>query len=129
MTVLSVMPHLYVADIDRAAAFYRDLLGGTQTFRHPAEGPARHVELKLGDTIIALSSHDAVAAEGLPAPTRGNPLELTVFCDDTDATVAALRAAGTRVLKEPESHFSGHRRAYVTDPDGNWVALASKELA
>lgn len=129
MTVLSVMPHLYVADVARAVAFYRDLLGGTQTFRHPERGPAQHAELALGDTVIALSSQDAVAAEGLPAPTRGNPLELTVFCDDADATVAALRAAGTPVLKEPASHFSGHRRAYVTDPDGNWVALASKERA
>lgn len=40
MTVLSVMPHLYVADVGRAVAFYRDILGGTQTFQHPAEGPS-----------------------------------------------------------------------------------------
>ena len=38
MPVQSVMPNLYTADMDRAVAFYRDLLGGTQTFRHPAEG-------------------------------------------------------------------------------------------
>jgi predicted enzyme related to lactoylglutathione lyase len=44
-----------------------------------------------------------------------------------DDTVAALRAAGTPVLQEPYSHFSGHRRAYVADPDGNWIVLASKE--
>lgn len=127
MSVLSVMPHLYVADVSRATAFYRDLLGGTQTFQHPAEGPAQHVELRLGDTVIALSSHDAVVDEGLPAPTRGHPLELTVSCDDTDTMVAMLSDAGTPVLKEPQSHFSGHRRAYVSDPDGNWIALASKE--
>jgi lactoylglutathione lyase len=127
VTVLSVMPHLYVADVGRAAAFYRDLLGGTQTFQHPAEGPAEHVELRLGGTVIALTSRGAVLREGLPAPTAGHPLELTVECDDADRAVAAMRAAGTPVIKEPHSHFSGHRRAYVTDPDGNWVALISRE--
>jgi catechol 2,3-dioxygenase-like lactoylglutathione lyase family enzyme len=30
---LSVMPNLYVADVEASAAFYRDLLGGTETFR------------------------------------------------------------------------------------------------
>jgi catechol 2,3-dioxygenase-like lactoylglutathione lyase family enzyme len=29
------MPNLYTADAERAVAFYRDLLGGTQTFRYP----------------------------------------------------------------------------------------------
>jgi hypothetical protein len=29
--VLSVMPNLYTADVERSVAFYRDLLGGTET--------------------------------------------------------------------------------------------------
>ena len=48
MPFTSVMPNLYSADVERAVAFYRDLLGGTQTFRTPADGPAVHVELRLG---------------------------------------------------------------------------------
>ena len=129
MTVQSVMPNLYSADVDRAVGFYRDLLGGTQTFRHPVEGKAEHVELRLGDVTIAISSNEAVEAEGMPAPTVGHPLELVLGCDSADDTVAVLRAAGTPVLQEPRSHFSGHRRAYVADPDGNWIVLASKETA
>jgi lactoylglutathione lyase len=129
MAVQSVMPNLYSADVDRAVAFYRDLLGGTQTFQHPAEGKAEHVELRLGDITIAVSSREAVEAEGMPAPTAGHPLELVLGCDSADDTVAVLRAAGAPVLQEPYSHFSGHRRAYVADPDGNWIVLASKETA
>ncbi len=129
MPVQSVMPNLYAADVERAAAFYRDLLGGTQTFRHPADGPAEHVEMRLGDITIALSSREAVVAEGMPAPSVGHPMELVVGCDSADEAVAALRAAGTPVLREPYSHFSGHRRAYVADPDGNWIVLASREGA
>jgi catechol 2,3-dioxygenase-like lactoylglutathione lyase family enzyme len=39
MAFLSAMPNLYAADVERAAAFYRDLLGGAETFRVPAAGP------------------------------------------------------------------------------------------
>src|ERR1700728_3237045 len=127
MAVWSVMPNLYSADVDRAVAFYRDLLGGTQTFRHPAEGKAEHVELRLGDIMIAISSMQAVESEGTPAPTGGPPMRLPGGCAPADDTVAALRAAGPPVLQQPYSHYSGHRRAYVADPDGNWIVLASKE--
>jgi lactoylglutathione lyase len=130
MMVLSVMPNLYSADVERSVAFYRDLLGGTETFRLPGDGPAGHVELRLGDVTIALSNRDLVQDEGLPSPGAGHPMELVVWCDSTDDTVEALRAAGTAVLVEPYSgHVSGHRRAYVEDPDGNWIALVSRHAA
>jgi len=129
MPFMSVMPNLYTADMERAVGFYRDLLGGTQTFRTPAEGTPEHVELRIGDVIIALSRREAVPQQGLPAPAAGNPMELVIGCDSADEAVAALRAAGTPVLVEPYSHPSGHRRAYVVDPDGNWIAVVSKEAA
>ena len=126
MAFFSVMPNLYVSDVERAATFYRDLLGGVETFRLPAEGPAEHVELRLGDVIIALSAASVVPAQGLPTPPPGHPFELVVWCDSADDAVAALRASGVQVLVEPSRHASGHRRAYVTDPDGNWLALVGK---
>jgi lactoylglutathione lyase len=128
MKVQSVMPHLYTADVDRAVAFYRDQLGGAQTFSVPATGPAEHVELRLGDITIALSHRDAVARHGMPAPTPGHPMELTMECDSADDMTAALRTAGAPVLVEPYNGH-GHRRAYVSDPDGNWIALISKQDA
>ena len=126
--VVSVMPNLYTADVERSVAFYRDLLGGTRTFSSPGDGSPEHVELRLGAVTIALSSCQAVQREGLPQPTAGHPMELVVWCESTDDTVALLRGAGTPVLVEPYSgHVSGHRRAYLADPDGNWIALVSRE--
>jgi lactoylglutathione lyase len=126
----SVMTNLYTADVERAVAFYRDQLGGAQTFRTPAEGRPSHVELRLGDATIAVSSRDAVVSEGLPEPTAGHPMELVVWVDWADDTVASLCAAGAPVLIEPYSgHVSGLRRAYVADPDGNWLAVVSKDRA
>jgi catechol 2,3-dioxygenase-like lactoylglutathione lyase family enzyme len=126
---LSVMPNLYAADVEASVAFYRDLLGGTETFRTPAAGPAVHVELRIGDVIIAVSGRDEVAPQGLPEPSGGHPLELVVWCDSAEEAIAALRAADVPVVLEPSVHVSGHRRGYVADPDGNWVVLVSKESA
>jgi lactoylglutathione lyase len=126
MAVISVMPNLYTTDMERAVAFYRDVLGGTQTFSNATDGPAEHVELRLGDVTIALSSRDAVLRDGLPMPSAGHPMELVLWCDSVDEMVEVARAAGAAIVQEPQSgHVSGHRRAYVADPEGNWLALVS----
>jgi lactoylglutathione lyase len=128
MTILSAMPNLYTADVERAVAFYRDVLGAIETFRTPTEGLPSHVELKFGDVTIAFSSNEAVEEQGLPTPTAGHPMELVLWCDSTDDVVAVARAAGAVVVIEPYSgHVAGRRRAYITDLDGNWLALTSKD--
>lgn len=122
----SMMVNLYVADVERAVGFYGGLLGGVQKFRHPGSGAAEHVEVRVGDVVIALSSRGSVDGEGLPGPSEGHPLELVVWCDSVDAAVTMLREAGTPVLVEPYDHVAGNRRAYVADPDGNWVAVVGR---
>src|ERR1700722_9010675 len=107
MRFLSVMPNLYVADVEASVAFYRDLLGGTETFRAPASGDSTHVEIRVGDVLIAVSSRDEVAPQGLPSPSGGHPFELVVWCDSADAAVAGLRAAGVPVIVEPSVHAPG----------------------
>lgn len=119
------MLNLYSPDVDRATTFYRDRLGFSQTYQYPPAGPAQHVELRLGDSRLAISGYDAVEEIGLPTPTGGHAQELVVWCDDVDAAVADLGAAGTAVLVKPHDHVAGHRRAYVCDPDGNWIALVA----
>jgi len=48
MAFSSVMPNLYVADVERSAAFYRDLLGAAETFvaghGRAAAAPARAID-------------------------------------------------------------------------------------
>lgn len=116
------MPNMFTGDVERAAAFYRDQLGFAPALRVPADGSPDHVVLRLGHSELALSTDRAVAAAGLH-PSRGNPSELVVWCDDVDGEATRLSAAGASVLVEPYDHIAGHRRAYIGDPDGNWVAL------
>ncbi len=122
MPITNSMPNLFTADMDAALAFYRDKLGFTQDFQAPPQGQPEHVVLRLGDSQLALSTDRAVAMVGLK-PTAGNAFELIVWCADVDSETARLRAAGAAVVVEPYDHIAGHRRAYLADPDGSWVAL------
>ena len=54
---------------------------------------------------------------------RGGPL-VVLYSEDLDATVAAVRAAGGEVVKEPFA-FPGGRRFHFTDPAGNELAVWS----
>jgi lactoylglutathione lyase len=119
----SFMLNLYSADVATAARFYGEQLGFNQSFRYPPSGEARHVELRLGDSVLAISSYAAVVEIGLPPPAAGHVHELVIWCDELDSAIARLRSAGAPVLIEPHDHVAGHRRAYVADPDGNWLAL------
>jgi catechol 2,3-dioxygenase-like lactoylglutathione lyase family enzyme len=120
------MPNLYSSDVAAAASFYRGLLGFSQTYRYPPDGAPRHVELRLGSSLLAISSLEAVVEMGLPPTRSGHDHELVVWCDDMDAAIAQLRAAGAPILIEPHTHVAGHRRAYVADPDGHWLALVQE---
>ena len=73
--------------------------------------------------MLAVISPAAIREVGLAAPSPGHPLEVVVWCDDVDAAVTRLRSAGVRVPVEPYDHVADHRRAYVADPDDNWLAL------
>jgi lactoylglutathione lyase len=116
------MPNLFTSDIEAALGFYRDRLGFTPSFRFPPAGRPEHVVLELGGSRLALSTDRAITAAGLQ-PERGNPFELVVWCDDVDAEAERLGASGAAVVVAPYDHPAGHRRAYVSDPDGNWLAL------
>jgi lactoylglutathione lyase len=52
-----------------------------------------------------------------------------VYVEDVDSEVERLRATTSAILCEPASMPWGERVAYVTDPDGNPVALATRPEA
>ena len=124
---IAVMPNMIAADIRKAVTFYRDLLGFTQTYQFPPEGEPEYVELRLGDSMVALSTHDAIRGVGLPEPSRGQVLELVVWCEDAGRELAKLRQAGVPVLVEPYRHVAGHLRATVADPDGCTRTIADSQ--
>ena len=55
----------------------------------------------------------------------GPCFELFIYVDDVDRAANDLQRNGAPLLKAPEDIFWGERVAYVSDPDGNPVALAA----
>lgn len=54
-------------------------------------------------------------------PVRGGPLPI-LYSNDLEATLAAVRAAGGRIVTEPFD-FPGGRRFHFADPSGNELAV------
>jgi methylmalonyl-CoA/ethylmalonyl-CoA epimerase len=119
MRVVQIAQH--ALDLDRAAAFYADLLGvpPTATFDPPGL-----VFFDLDGVRLLLD--------------RGAPSALHYLAvDDIDATVTRLRAAGVAVEGEPHVIFAHDDdtlgpagteewMAFVRDPEGNLVGLVEQ---
>lgn len=58
------------------------------------------------------------------APVPGGPL-VVMYSDDLEATLAAVEAAGGRVVEAPFT-FPGGRRFHFADPSGNVLAVWSE---
>lgn len=94
----------------RSVAFYRGL-GLTQIVAD--EGYARFV-CPDGDSTLSLSEVESA-----------QPSSTVVYfeCDDLDATVSRLAAAGVRFDSGPVDQRWLWREAFLRDPDGNPVCL------
>ena len=103
-----------VADVDRAAAFYADVLGLPLLFRFPGNAffDAHGVRLYL-------------ASPSEPGYT--GPITLYFRVDDVGATFDRLVARGAAVREAPEiTHRDADYDlwlAFVSDPDGNNIGL------
>jgi catechol-2,3-dioxygenase len=120
---------LYVRDVDRSAAFYRDVLGwrqilpdadgdGPRPFRAAAFSSGRtHHELLLIEV-----GEDAAA---IPRGRRIGLYHFGLKVGDTDdelrEALARLEAAGVRVAGASD-HTVTHS-LYIHDPDGNEIEL------
>ena len=100
-----------VRDLDAGRAFYRDLLGFTETF---FDGEGRWSRLERGDMAIAL--YEAGDDEGGVA---------SIAVDDVRTEANRLRAAGVEVGVVVELHGQV-RLVDVFDPDGNRFQLTEE---
>ena len=114
---------LVVDDLDRALAFYSDLLGLPLGHR---SGP--FAQLATGVTRVSLYERSAMAStlgRDLDPPSPDAPgFELGFKVDDCDGAYQELVAAGATSAVPPTDRAWGQRTAYVRDPDGHLVELA-----
>lgn len=104
-----------VADLDQAAAFYRDMLGARVHPRETADG-ASLIRLELGGVEIELlCSKDAASPIGKFLARRGPGIHHICFrVADLGDALARCRRAGYQLIDEsPRAGAGGHRVAFL----------------
>jgi len=118
---------LWVADLERARAFYADLLGGRAGALYHNErtgfrsyfvsfGPGARLELMSRPDVVAAVRATEVEGFAHVALSVGGR-------DEVDACVAALERAGVPVASRPRRTGDGFYEAVVLDPEGNRVEI------
>lgn len=113
--------HLTVSDLDRALAFYRDVLGFEVTMRYGRDA----VFLSAGGYHHHLGLN-TWAGRGAPAPPPGTTglYHFAILYPDRPALAAALRRLIEHgVPLEGASDHGVSEALYLRDPDGNGVEL------
>ena len=101
-------------DVQRAKTFYETVFG----WRFDPRGPPDYYQaLNAGDGVIAALQHRRELKPG----TRMAGFEATMAVEDLDAAMAAIEAAGGRVLAPPIYIEDVGRLAYFEDTEGNLV--------
>ena len=126
MNAREPFPIIYVSDINRSEAFYRDAFGFESVYRFPPDGLAEFVYLALGPTGIGLGATEAENVHGSPIAPGSGAFELFLYVDDMEAACERLLELGAPQLRAPADEAWGERRAYFADPDGNAIHIAVK---
>lgn len=117
-------PLIFADHVPATAAFY-ELLGFTRQHQNPPEGEPTYIALRRGATELAVVS-SAWPRDRYERPVGPGPrFEMFVLVGDVDTTLKELADASVPLLRAPVDMPWGERIAYVTDPDGNPVAVAS----
>ena len=119
---------LYVDDLDRAAAFFRDVMG----LEPMVEAPGRLVAMNAGGATVLLLFHRGSTSAGLesaggwiPPHDGAGPVHMAFAIDDVAAWEAHL--AGHGVAIESRVNWDrGGTSLYFRDPDGHSIELATR---
>jgi uncharacterized protein len=103
-------------DVQRAKGFYEAVFGWSF---NPWGPPDYYQAFNAGDGVIAALQHRRELKPG----TRMAGFEATMAVEDLDAAMAAVAAAGGRVLAPPIYIETVGRLAYFEDTEGNIVGI------
>jgi lactoylglutathione lyase len=111
---------VFVSDMSRSVAFYRDTLGLKLRFESPGWS-----EFETGTTTLAL--HPAQPSTSKPGAPQAGTCSLGFSVPNVDQTVAQLQTLGARITMPPtDQPKEGIRLAVCIDPDGLGISFAQQ---
>ena len=120
---------LYVKDVTEAVSFYEKAFGLKRRF---VDESGQYAEMETGETTLAFAAEE-LARSNLPGGFRANDpaelpagVEVAFVTTDVGAAFATAVDAGAVPLAEPKAKPWGQTVAYVRDPDGVLVEIASE---
>lgn len=132
-----IIPNLMVTDMERAIAFYSDVVGLDVTMLISAD---REI-LKSGEESLAIfATLDGLSgqlmlqtveslAEEIPVfdPEQSPQPGGTIYFRGMDPDAVAGRAAPEQIIKPPFRQWYGMKESYLRDPDGHIVCIGRPE--
>ncbi|WP_019498142.1 VOC family protein [Pseudanabaena sp. PCC 6802] len=116
---------LFVSDVARSVAFYRDILG-FEFKKLPKDSgcEGRSGCLKIG--IYDRTWLNELFGDRTQQPVGGTPFLLSMTVSDLDAVYQDLMAKHVKIIKPPTQMPWGQRIVFLTDPDNNLLEIVQK---
>jgi lactoylglutathione lyase len=110
---------LFVQDLEKCAAFYRDSLGFKVTFTDDVSVAYRVDDYDF--VVLKVSAAVDMIGEATLSPQQvtGYRMLLCADVDSVDATYQSLTGKGVAFIHAPADQPWGIRSAYFADPEGN----------
>ncbi|HLH41281.1 MAG TPA: VOC family protein [Bryobacteraceae bacterium] len=113
-----VLPHVVYSDVARAIDWLGKAFGFIEHY-HYGE-PPQGAQIRLGEAYVMLRS----SRQDSDSPARAGKWtqSLTIFVDDVDGHYRAAKAAGARIVEEPNEVMYGERQYAALDHEGHrWL--------
>jgi catechol 2,3-dioxygenase-like lactoylglutathione lyase family enzyme len=120
--ILAAHPQIFVTDIERAVAFYRDRLGFACQYLYGE--PPFYGAVARGGALLNLRHVDALPFD-VAARRREELLAVTLVVRNAKALFLSFKEAGLEFHQPYREQPWGAHDFIVADPDGNLVHFAS----
>jgi catechol 2,3-dioxygenase-like lactoylglutathione lyase family enzyme len=121
---------LFVRDMDASIEFYRRVLGFALLRREPDYASIRSGGVTFGlGPISELPAEDGYFTRARLSGDRGAGVEIVLEVDDVGAYHERVLAAGRPVLHALQARPWGLTDFRITDPDGYYLRITSRERA
>ncbi|MBM3537252.1 MAG: hypothetical protein FJX55_05395 [Alphaproteobacteria bacterium] len=122
--LMTSCPHFLVADVRRAAEYYRDKLGFRIIGYFFEEPPAFGMVDRDGAEIHLRRAYDG--RKGSNRERVGDALDCYIHVDDVEALYAEFKEREAEITMAPTRQGYGMKEIYVRDPDGYTICFGQR---